>query len=127
MNTTIALLAEAVVLTALFAVVFRHLGRQQDSHHATLDRLALAGTDIANRLIQTLEAERADRQMLLQRIQAPQAAVIQHQIDTAGDAPDPYPNTDKQTADLHDLSLVEMVAAIEHAEAEQAAVVEAAA
>lgn len=65
--------------------------------------LAKADRDAKRALVQA-DADRREREMLLQRIQAPELAVIQHQQDTA--APDEsYPLTDEESARIQEQQL----------------------
>lgn len=50
------------------------------------------------RAVSERAAEREERQMLLQRIQAPEVAVVQHQQTTLPDE-NPYPLSDEESAE----------------------------
>lgn len=87
--------------------------------------LALAGFLVLldrkdKRTLETLErdreAHRAEVQTLLQRIQAPEIAVVEHQQATAVDE-NPYPLTDEESAEAQD-ERARVIAEIERMENE---------
>jgi hypothetical protein len=87
---TVALIAALVVTVAAFVVL---LDRKDKRAHAER------------------EAQRAETQVLLQRIQAPELAVVEHQVQQAVEAPQP-PQTDDEFWHLSDDHL-RMVAELE--------------
>jgi hypothetical protein len=104
----IALLVAVVALCVLGHVFHDQAHRRLERNSARfLDALiASADRNQANTeaVMAQLTAHREEVQGLLQRIQAPELAVIQHQQDTAG--PDEsYPLTDEETARIQEQQL----------------------
>lgn len=91
----IATLTTCLVLTSAFGLLLWTVLR---THQASLDRLV--GT-----LEREQQAHREETQMLLQRIQAPHQAVVQHAQQTAGPAPSGLPLTEEESAMAQDQAL----------------------
>jgi hypothetical protein len=52
------------------------------------------------------DADREERQVLLQRIQAPEAAIVDHSMRNVPDDPDPFPMSDEQLAEQEERARV---------------------
>lgn len=118
------------VLAALVAVIATNAWLQDRAgkRHSETDlayRLELAGLvgrldtlakDHAAQLIEVQDAHRAEVAMLCQRIQAPEAAVIEHQQTHVPDE-NGYPLTDMETAEAQDARIA-AIAEIERMERE---------
>lgn len=52
------------------------------------------------------DREREERQILLQRIQAPDAAIVDHSMRLVPDDPDPFPMSDEQVAEQEERARV---------------------
>jgi hypothetical protein len=55
---------------------------------------------------QERDADRKERQTLLQRIQAPEAAVVDHSMRLVPDDPNPYPLSDEELAEQEERARV---------------------
>ena len=109
--TVIAFILQGAAFLAVLVFVLRHNAARQDAHDAAIAALAAQSQNTARRLIESVESEREARrdeiQTLLQRIQAPEQAVIQHAADTATEPPQSaYPHTEQEQAEAQDAALL---------------------
>lgn len=80
---------------------FALMSQERETHHAETQALlnVMREAEATHRaeLVALFTDHRAEVQILCQRIQAPEIAVVAHQQDQAGDE-NPYPLTDEETA-----------------------------
>lgn len=114
--TTIALIVQPVAFTALLWLVLRHVQGREAAHTAAVDRLAQMGQETAQRLILSVEGEREARRdeiaTLLQRIQAPREAVVQHMRGNPDDD-EPMPMAEHESAARLDAETAAEIARME--------------
>lgn len=108
------------------ALVLRHLRGKDRETTAAVERLAALADPqaVAVRLVETVEREREARrdeiQTLLQRIQAPERAVIEHgEKHAPDDGAATYPLSEEETVQAQDARL-QALTAIEQLEREEA-------
>lgn len=83
-----------------------------------LDELLAIRQEHTRFISEVLEAHRVEVQMLCQRIQAPEVAVVQHQIETAvDDAGYTGPLNDQESAEREQQALINRIREMEAAEA----------
>jgi rubrerythrin len=102
---------------ALFLVIDRKDKRSQETMQTLLSASRLEVAGIVERLANQAEMHREEVQTLCQRIQAPEVAVMQHQIDTAGPPEATMPLTDEESASRYSAELLQRIREIEEAEA----------
>lgn len=122
--TTVALITEPLILLAVMWFMLR-LQRERSGElvRVAIDSNARAH-EYAQRLAELVEHERDARrdeiQMLLQRIQAPQQAVIDHAVRQTIPDPDGRPRTEEESARASDerVALQQVVEEVERIERE---------
>lgn len=100
MTPTLIITLNTAILGLLFYAILRHLTAQQDAHTAALT----AAHELAlQRLTTQQDAHRQETQRLLQRIQAPQLAAIEHAQANTPPAETAYPLTEGESAEAQDV------------------------
>jgi hypothetical protein len=104
--TTGLLIMQPLVLLAVLALVV-YMARGYVSAATETAQIALKA------LQDEREAQNRERQTLLQRIQAPQAAIIDHSVAVAGPPPNGRPLSEEESAIASDDRLAQEIAAIQ--------------
>lgn len=105
-----------VFLAALYSQDRAHK-RATEAHEAVIASYRVEIAHLAERVSQERKEHRAEIQMLCQRIQAPEVAVMQHQIETAGPPEQTYPLNDTEAAKRQEQEVLARIAEMENREA----------